>query len=75
MIEPELTTEQIEKSVNAAFDSVNLVNELKVKPSLTEEEQDRLDRNKQHLEIMLAKDWFSAALTEEQTTQINECLN
>jgi hypothetical protein len=74
MIEPELTTEQIEKSVNAAFDSVNLVNELKVKPSLTEEEQDRLDRNKQHLEIMLAKDWFSAALTEEQTTQINECI-
>jgi hypothetical protein len=74
MIEPELTTEQIEKSVNAAFDSVNLVNELKVKPSLTDEEQDRLDRNKQHLEIMLAKDWFSAALTEEQTTQINECI-
>lgn len=75
MIEQELTPEQIEKCVNAAFDSVNLINELRTNPSLTEEQQDRLDRNIQHLEIMLAKDWFSAALTEEQTTQINDCLN
>lgn len=74
MIEPELTTEQIEKSVNAAFDSVNLINELNAKLSLTEEEQDRLDRNKQHLEIMLAKDWFSTALTEQQRTDIDACL-
>jgi hypothetical protein len=68
-------TEQIEKSINAAFDSVNLINNFKAKPFLTEKEQDRLDRNIQHLEIMLAKDWFSAALTEEQTNQINDCLN
>lgn len=70
----EMTEEQIQTSVSAAFDSVNLINELKVQPSLTEEEQDRLDRNKQHLTIMLAKDWFSSALTEQQTTDINTCL-
>lgn len=74
MILPEPTTEQIEKSVSAAFDSVNLINELNAKLSLTEEEQDRLDRNKQHLEIMLAKDWFSTALTEQQRTDIDACL-
>ena len=74
MILPEPTTEQIEKSVSSAFDSVNLINELNAKLSLTEEEQDRLDRNKQHLEIMLAKDWFSTALTEQQRTDIDACL-
>jgi hypothetical protein len=70
----EMTEEQIARSVSAAFDSVNLINDLKSQTSLTEEEQDRLDRNKQHLTIMLAKDWFSGALTEQQTTDINACL-
>lgn len=70
----EMTEEQIQTSVSVVFDSVNLINELKVQPSLTEEEQDRLDRNKQHLTIMLAKDWFSSALTEQQKTDINTCL-
>lgn len=70
----EMTEEQIQRSVSAAFESVNLINELKVQYSLTEEEQDRLDRNKQHLTIMLAKDWFSSALTEQQKTDINTCL-
>ena len=68
------TPEQIQRAISSAFDSVNLINQLKAQPSLTEEEQDRLDRNKQHLTIMLAKDWFSSALTEQQTTDINTCL-
>jgi hypothetical protein len=70
----EITEEQIQKSVSAAFDSVNLINELNAQPSLTEEDQDRLNRNKEHLKIMLDKDWFFAALTEEQKTDINACL-
>lgn len=69
----EMTEEQIQRSVSAAFDSVTLINELKLKPSLTEEEQSRLDRNKD-LTVMLGKDWFSNALTEQQTTDINTCL-
>ena len=68
------TEEQLQRSISAAFDSVNLINELKTKLSLTEEEQDRLDRNKEHLTIMLGKDWFSNGLTEQQKNDINTCL-
>lgn len=68
------TEEQLQKSISAAFDSVNLINELKAKLSLTEEEQDRLDRNKEHLTIMLGKDWFSNGLTEQQKNEIDTCL-
>lgn len=72
----EITEEdQIQSSISAAFDSVNLINELKTKPSLTEEEQSRLDRNKEHLIIMLGKDWFEAGLTEQQKTDINTSLS
>lgn len=67
----DLTPEQIQQSVSAAFDSVNLINELNAKESLTEEEQDTLNRNQQHLEIMMKKSWFSDALTEQQKTDVN----
>ena len=73
--EIETTEEQTQRSISAAFDSVNLINELKTKPSLTEEEQSRLDRNKEHLVIMLGKDWFEAGLTEQQKNDINTCLS
>lgn len=67
----ELTQEQIEKSISAAFDSVNLIEELNLLETLTEEEVDRKDRNIQHLKIMMEKEWFSSNLTSEQTSQIN----
>ncbi len=70
----EQTPEQVQRSISAAFDSVNLINELKSNPSLTEEEQDRLNRNVEHLRIMLAKEWFSEGLTEQQRIDINSCL-
>lgn len=70
----EQTPEQVQRSISAAFDSVNLINELKSNPSLTEEEQDRLNRNVEHLRIMLAKEWFSEGLTEQQTIDIDACL-
>ena len=69
-----MTEEQILMSINAAFDSVNLINQLSSLVSLTEEEQNRLDRNKEHLSIMLGKDWFSTGLTEQQKTDIDSCL-
>lgn len=70
----EQTPEQVQRSISAAFDSVNLINQLKSQPSLTEEEQDRVNRNTEHLRIMLAKEWFSTGLTEQQRTDINSCL-
>ena len=48
----------------ASMDSVNLINKLLAKPSLTEEEQDTVDRNVEHLEIMVAKDFWT---TEDLT--------
>jgi len=70
----EQTPEQVQRSISAAFDSVNLINELKSQLSLTEEEQDRVNRNVEHLRIMLAKEWFSEGLTEQQRIDINSCL-
>jgi hypothetical protein len=67
------TPEQVQKSISAGFDSVILINQLNA-PALTEEEQDRVNRNVEHLRIMLEKDWFSDALTEQQRIDINACL-
>jgi hypothetical protein len=69
----EQTPEQVQRSISAAFDSVNLINQLKAQPSLTEEEQNRVNRNSEHLRIMLTKEWFSTGLTEQQKTDINSC--
>ena len=69
----EQTPEQVQRYISVAFDSVNLINNLKSQPSLTEEDQDRLNRNVEHLRIMLSKEWFSTGLTEQQKTDINNC--
>jgi hypothetical protein len=66
----ELTKEQIEKSVLASYDSVNLINELNSKETKTEEDLDSIDRNKEHIKIMLGKDWFVEALTTEQKAEL-----
>jgi hypothetical protein len=55
----EITIEQIAKDYAAALDSVNLVNELKAKETLTEDEEKTIQRNLEHLEIMLAKDYWT----------------
>jgi hypothetical protein len=55
----EITTEEIAKNYASALDSVNLVNELKAKETLTEDEEKTIQRNLEHLEIMLAKDYWT----------------
>lgn len=69
-MELELTAEQVAKSVSAAYDSVNLLNELKAKESLTEEEVATVTRNEEHIRIMMGKEWFVAALTPLQVTEL-----
>ena len=64
------TPEQVAQSVTAAYDSVNLINTLKVKDSLTEAEQDTLNRNIEHIRIMMGKVWFVEGLTPEQVTEL-----
>jgi len=66
----EITQEQARKSVNAAFDSVNLINEINALVEKSQEDLDTLDRNVRHLEIMMEKDWFVAELTPEEKLQI-----
>lgn len=69
-MELEVTQEQARVSVNAAFDSVNLINEINALAEKNQEDLDTLDRNVRHLEIMMEKDWFTAELTPEEKQQI-----
>jgi hypothetical protein len=55
----QITPEQIAKNYAAALDSVNLITELKAKETLTEDEEKTIQRNLEHLEIMLAKDYWT----------------
>lgn len=55
---------------SASLDSVNLINDLLAKPSLTEEEQDRINRNVEHLEIMVTKDFW----TTEDLTPLTDAI-
>lgn len=70
-MELQLTSEQISQSISAAYDSVNLINTLKIKEVLTEEETNTLKRNEDHIKIMLTKEWFENALTSEQKTELS----
>jgi hypothetical protein len=54
-----LTPEQITKHYSAAMDSVNLINAGKPTDMTAEDWADCLSRNKEHLKIMLAKDYWT----------------
>jgi hypothetical protein len=61
----ELTeAQQIAKHYSAAMDSVNLINAGKPEGMTAEDWADTLARNKEHLKIMLAKDFWT---TENMT--------
>ena len=62
--------EYTEKHVSALYDSVNLINELQGIESPTEEQTDTINRNIEHLEIMMGKEDFVALLTEEQIAEV-----
>ena len=62
------TPEEIAQHYKAAMDSVNLINAGKPPNTTDAQWADRLDRNKRHLQIMLAKDfWTTEDLTPLQT--------
>ena len=64
------TPEEVAKSVSATYDSVNLINELKAKETLTEDETATLARNEKHVRIMMGFEWFVAGLTDLQVTEL-----
>ncbi len=63
----EITAEQIAQHYSAAMDSVNLINGGKPEMMSDADWADCLSRNKEHLKIMLAKDfWTNEDLTPLQ---------
>ena len=64
----EITAEQIAQHYKAAMDSVNLINNGKPENMTAEDWADCLVRNKEHLKIMLTKDyWTTENLTPLRT--------
>ena len=55
---------------SASLDSVNLINNLLAKPTMTEEEQECIMRNVEHLKIMVAKDFW----TDEDLTPLTDAI-
>lgn len=64
------TQEEVAKTVLATYDSFNLINELKTKETLTEDETAALARNEKHIRIMMGFEWFVAGLTDLQITEL-----
>jgi hypothetical protein len=62
----EITTEQIAQHYSAAMDSVNLINAGQPEGMTDEDWADTVKRNKEHLEIMVAKDFW----TDEDLTPL-----
>ena len=62
------TAEQIAQHYSAAMDSVNLINAGKPDNTTDEDWADCLSRNKEHLAIMVAKDFW----TDEDLTPLQQ---
>ena len=68
MSETTITPEQIAQHYKAALDSVTLINAGQPEGMTAEDWADCLARNKEHLKIMLAKDyWTTEDLTPLET--------
>tara|TARA_R100001198_G_scaffold12685_5_gene5459 strand:+ start:5180 stop:5413 length:234 start_codon:yes stop_codon:yes gene_type:complete len=65
-----LTATEIAQNYSAAGDSVTLINELVAIETLTTEQVDTVSRNVAHLEIMVAKDYW----TTEDLTPFNSAV-
>lgn len=67
------TEEQIAQHYSAMLDSVNLIDKMRTNPpeDMTDEEvEDCISRNVEHLEIMVAKDYW----TDEDMTAVNTAI-
>ena len=64
------TADEIAGHYSAAMDSVNLINALMAQDSRTTEEQARVARNVEHLQLIVAKDYW----TTEDLTPFNNAI-
>ena len=70
-MENEITAEEIARHYSSAMDSVNLINGDKPEMMSDEEWADCIARNKEHLEIMVAKDFW----TTEDLTPLQDAID
>jgi len=74
MSDIELTTEEIAQNYTAMGHSVDLINAIIAGTAMAddtaEDKQDCVDRNVEHLEIMVAKDYW----TDEDMTAVNAAI-
>ena len=70
----EITAEQIAQHYSAMGDSVGLINDIIAGTAMADDDaadkQDCVDRNVEHLEIMVAKDFW----TDESMTGVNAAI-
>ena len=70
----ELTAEQIAKHYSAMGDSVDLINAIIAGTAMADDDaadkQDCVDRNVEHLQLMVAKDYW----TDEDMTAVNAAI-
>jgi len=67
------TEKEIAQDYSAMLDSVNLLDEMRTNPpeDMTDEEiADTISRNVEHLEVMVAKDYW----TDEDMTEVNAAI-
>jgi hypothetical protein len=64
----DITAEEIARHYSAAMDSVNLINAGQPEDMADDEWADTVARNKEHLKIMLAKDFW----TDEDLTPLEQ---
>ena len=69
-MEDQITAEQIAQHYSAAMDSVNLLNAGKPADMTDEDWADCVQRNVDHLKIMVAKDFW----TDEDLTPFNDAI-
>jgi len=65
------SAEEIAQHYSAMGDSVNLINEIVASGDTDEESVDTIARNKEHLELMVAKDFWGT----EDMTAVNTAIN
>jgi hypothetical protein len=70
----EITSEQIAQNYSAMGDSVDLINAIIAGDTMADDDaadrQDCVDRNVEHLELMVAKDYW----TDEDMTAVNAAI-
>lgn len=68
------TSADLTQQYSAAMDSVSLIEALLTEPSLSQEEEDCLERNVRHLEIMIGKDLWPADQVAPSTAAIKAAI-